>query len=76
MSSLPRVAVGLRPNGSLTITMLDRLGRDTLELIASAQDIEHRDRRRRTPQQPVTAIARDFGVGRSPVNPLPGACRG
>ncbi|MEW1971374.1 recombinase family protein [Streptomyces achromogenes] len=35
----------LRPADSLTVTMLDRLGRTMIELITSAQDVAERDHR-------------------------------
>ncbi|WP_405533670.1 recombinase family protein [Streptomyces avidinii] len=33
----------LRPADTLTVTMLDRLGRNMIELITSAQDLAERD---------------------------------
>lgn len=54
----------LRPNDILTVTMLDRLGRNTLELITSAQDIEHRGNRLEILQGPLAGIYDPRGAGK------------
>ncbi|WP_330346603.1 recombinase family protein (plasmid) [Streptomyces europaeiscabiei] len=54
----------LRPNDILTVTMLDRLGRDTLELITSAQDIEHRGNRLEILQGPLAGVYDPRGPGK------------
>ncbi|WP_328643907.1 recombinase family protein [Streptomyces canus] len=63
----PRFAAALaalRPNDILTVTMLDRLGRNTLELITSAQDIEHRGNRLEILQGPLAGIYDPRGAGK------------
>ena len=63
----PRFAAALaalRPNDILTVTMLDRLGRNTLELITSAQDIEHRGNRLEILQGPLVGIYDPRGAGK------------
>ncbi|WP_438297888.1 recombinase family protein [Streptomyces sp. HUAS TT7] len=54
----------LRPGDILTVTMLDRLGRNTLELITSAQDIEHRGNRLEILQGPLSGIYEPRGSGK------------
>ncbi|MEV7076627.1 recombinase family protein [Streptomyces sp. NPDC093990] len=54
----------LRPNDILTVTMLDRLGRNTVELITSAQDIEHRGNRLEILQGPLAGIYDPRGAGK------------
>ncbi|MER6160359.1 recombinase family protein [Streptomyces sp. NPDC001868] len=54
----------LRPNDILTVTMLDRLGRNALELITSAQDIEHRGNRLEILQGPLAGMYDPRGPGR------------
>ncbi|MEY9988128.1 DNA invertase Pin-like site-specific DNA recombinase [Streptomyces sp. V4I8] len=54
----------LRPNDILTVTLLDRLGRNTLELITSAQDIEHRGNRLEILQGPLAGIYDPRGAGK------------
>ncbi|NWF30888.1 recombinase family protein [Streptomyces sp. PKU-EA00015] len=54
----------LRPRDILTVTMLDRLGRNTVELITSAQDIEHRGNRLEILQGPLAGIYDPRGAGK------------
>jgi DNA invertase Pin-like site-specific DNA recombinase len=54
----------LRPNDILTVTMLDRLGRNMLELITSAQDIEHRGNRLEILQGPLAGLYDPRGAGK------------
>ncbi|MFF4709616.1 recombinase family protein [Streptomyces sp. NPDC001297] len=54
----------LRPNDILTVTMLDRLGRNTVELITSAQDIEHRGNRLEILQGPLAGVYDPRGAGK------------
>lgn len=52
------------PGDILTVTMLDRLGRNRLELITSAQDIEHRGNRLEIVRSPLAGIYDPRGAGR------------
>ncbi|MET9694939.1 recombinase family protein [Streptomyces sp. NPDC006514] len=56
----------LRPADTLTVTMLDRLGCNMVELITSAQDLAERDHRLEIlggPLSPQGDMAADLGVG-------------
>ncbi len=53
----------LRPADTLTVTMLDRLGRNMIELITSAQDLAERDHRLEILSGPLAGMYDPQGVG-------------
>ncbi|WP_053687294.1 recombinase family protein [Streptomyces sp. IGB124] len=54
----------LRPADTLTVTMLDRLGRNMVELITSAQDLAERDHRLEILGGPLSGIYDPQGAGK------------
>ncbi|MFC9295744.1 recombinase family protein [Streptomyces sp. NPDC057011] len=54
----------LRPADTLTITMLDRLGRNMVELITSAQDLAERDHRLEILAGPLSGLYDPQGAGK------------
>ncbi|MGO4456590.1 recombinase family protein [Streptomyces sp. M-16] len=54
----------LRPADTLTVTMLDRLGRNMVELITSAQDLAERDHRLEILSGPLSGIYDPQGAGK------------
>ncbi|MFJ9944178.1 recombinase family protein [Streptomyces erythrochromogenes] len=54
----------LRPADTLTVTMLDRLGRNMVELITSAQDLAERDHRLQILGGPLSGIHDPQGAGK------------
>ncbi|WUQ18334.1 recombinase family protein [Streptomyces sp. NBC_00236] len=56
----------LRPADTLTVTMLDRLGRNMVELITSAQDLAERGQRLEIRTGPLAGIYDPHGAGKVP----------
>ncbi|MFJ4741094.1 recombinase family protein [Streptomyces sp. NPDC088775] len=54
----------LRPADTLTVTMLDRLGRNMIELITSAQDLAERDHRLEILGGPLSGVYDPQGAGK------------
>ncbi|KOU59203.1 hypothetical protein ADK96_33150 [Streptomyces sp. IGB124] len=54
----------LRPADTLTVTMLDRLGRNMVELITSAQDLAERDHRLQIRTGPLAGTYDPQGAGK------------
>ncbi|WP_344535962.1 recombinase family protein [Streptomyces albiaxialis] len=60
----PKALAALRANDILTVTRLDRLGRDMIELIVSAQDLEQRGNRLEILSGPLAGMYDPQGPGK------------